>query len=285
MKTIRIAFTHTAFRLIFEDDALADNFYNTFRATNLPAGRRDHTIEIMGKEYSRYSVRLNGKLLRKDLLRDEAAYCVTRIFGDEICACVSAPVCVMHAASVLTSGGIVSFCGASGSGKTSLSLFFSEYGSYVGDEYAFLDIETGCLRHEQHPFQLKESNASLLIPSLASPSVLAVKGEPFGWAYYVSLAFTNRQETLCTDRSKVAVIVFPHFDRNRRHTVINKFHMPDLPSVVLQSLMGQSAPSLLLGQFIKMAARERLRFLELWFSDGADAAEKLHYYIKRESKE
>jgi hypothetical protein len=284
MRTIRITFTHSAFRLIFEDCVLADNFAATFGAASPYEERSDRIIEITGKGNMPYSVRLDGKTVRNGLSRDEAAYTVSRVFGDDICSHVSASVCVMHAASVLIDDTVVSFSGASGSGKTTLSLFFSEYGSYVGDEYAILDMETGRLWHEQHPFQLKESNAALLIPDIASPAVLAVQGE-FGRAYYASLAFTNRKNAKHTERFKLGVLVFPLFDPGYGQTVINNLPMSKLPDVVLQSLMGQAPPSLLLGRFIKMAARERLKFLEIRFSDGAGAAEKLYAHIQKYTEE
>jgi hypothetical protein len=282
MKTIDIPFSHAVFRLIFEDEILADNFGASFQAAALPAERADYTVEIMGAGDSPYSVCLNGSLVGDGLLRDEAAYRVTRIFGDDICAHVSASVCVMHAASVLFHDRIVSFSGVSGSGKTSLSLFFSKYGSYIGDEYAFLDMETGHLWHEQHPFQLKESNASRMLPGLVSPSVLAVKGEPFGQAYYASLAFTNYKKAEQSQRFKLGVLVFPQFDGSCEKTIITRLSAPKLPNAILRSLMGHAPPSLLLGRFIKMAAKEHIRFLEIRFSDGADAAEKLYACIEKD---
>jgi len=284
MKTIYITFNYASFKLIFDNEVFADNFQSVFQATASPNEKFDNTIHIKGDDYTNYSVYLNNNLLRKAMSRDEAAYCITSIFGDDICSHTDDSICIMHAASVLMNDRIVSFSGIAGSGKTTLSLLFTKYGNYVGDEYAFLDIKTGDLWHERHPFQLKESNKAMLA-NIDPSSTLTVEGEPFGRAYYVSLGTTNYRKVERDDHIKVKVLVFPRFDSNCTTTIINRLPISELPVTILQSLLGQDPPSLLFRRFIQMAAAERLHFVESKFSDGADATAKLFEYINRQIKD
>ena len=105
----------------------------------------------MRTQDDKYRVYVNGKIIREHMVREEAAYCMTTIFGDDICSHLDDATCILHASSVLINNFIVSFSGISGSGKTSLSLIFSHYGNYIGDEYAHVDLNTGHLWHEDHP--------------------------------------------------------------------------------------------------------------------------------------
>jgi len=281
MRTVYITFTYSTFRLFFEDDILAVNFATTFQASPTSAKIGVHYIDVIGNGATNYSIFLNGLLIQEAVLRSEVVYYITRVFGETICAGARGAICVFHAASTIIRGNrIVSFFGSSGSGKTTLSLYFSKYGYFIGDEYAYIDLNTGFLWHEQHPFQLKKSNATSILDDLSSPAVLAVQGFPFGQAYYASLAFTNHKTVKHSDRIKVKVMVLPRYDSSIEDTRICKLRISELPSVVLQSLMGESTPSILFKRFIQMASSEHVQFYEVKFSDGIDAAKQLFSQIK-----
>lgn len=284
MKTINIIFTYASFKLLFENDMFADNFRIVFQASVSPIEQYDNTIYIKGNDNTKYSIYLNNNLVGEDMSRNEAAYCVISIFGNDICSHTDDSICILHAASVLMNGRIVSFSGLSGAGKTTLSLLFSKYGYFVGDEYAFLDIKTGDLWHEQHPFQLKDGN-QVLLPDIDPTLMIAAEGEWFRREYYVSLVTTNYRKVERNHHIKVKVLVFPHFESSCTTTVINILSPSELPVTILQSLMGKDSPSMLFRRFMQMANEERLQFIEIKFCDGVDAAAKLFEYINRQMEE
>lgn len=281
MKTIYIPFTNFTFQLTFEDEEFADNVTAVFHTVPTLTHNPDTIIEIQGNQENKYRVWLNGEMIRENMSQEEAAYCITTIFGDEICSHIDDSTCILHASSVLIHDFIVSFSGISGSGKTSLSLIFSTYGNYIGDEYAHVDLNTGHLWHEDHPYQLKERNAAIL-SKIPPSSRLKVKTELFGQAWYISLNTTNYKKISRDDHVKVKFLVFPHYTKDCQKTIISKLPAAKLPDSILQSLMGRNPPSLVFKTFVHMAALEGIHFVEIGFSDGDDAAGELMTYITHE---
>jgi hypothetical protein len=282
-KAIQIAFLHATFRLVFEDAFFAESFEAVFQSEKVSSTEIDHVIEIMGNQAKGYEVRFDSLLILRSATRSAAAYCITRIFGDVICMHKTDSVCIVHAASVLLASEMVAFVGPSGSGKTTLALLFSQYGRFAGDEYAYLNICTGEFWHEEHPYQLKESNENLL--SRIDPTMmLPVEGEPFGTAYYVSLATTNYQRCTPRHNEKLKYMVFPRFGEAYAETEISLLPVTEFPKALLQSCMSTYAPSLLFGHIVHAAAREKIHFFEVRFCDGADAAAKLFQYLCNEMR-
>jgi hypothetical protein len=281
MKTIYIPFTNSTFQLIFEDEAFADNAIAVFHTVPTVTNDPDKILEIQGSQGNNYRVYVNGELIREKMSREEAAYCMTTIFGDEICSHIDDSTGILHASSVLIDDFIVSFSGVSGSGKTSLSLIFSRYGNYIGDEYAHVDLNTGHLWHEDHPYQLKERNTAIL-STIPLSSRLKVKTDLFGQAWYVSLDTTNYKKVRRDDQVTVKFIVFPHYNKDCQKTMISMLPVMKLPGTILQSLMGQDPPSLVFQKFVHMAALHGIHLVEITFSDGDDAARELMTYITNE---
>lgn len=284
MKTIYITFTYDIFKLIFEDNLFAEHFKIVFQASDSADVPWNHTIHVIGYENINYSILLDNCPIQESMSREEAVYCITSIFGDSICSHADDSICIMHAASVLINDRIISFSGSSGSGKTTLSLLFAKYGNYVGDEYAFFDIKTGDLWHECHPFQLKEGS-KFMLHGINPSFILEAQGQPFGKAYYVSLESTNYRKIRRDEHIKVKVIVFPDFDHDCTTTTICRLTASELPSAILQSLMGKDSPAQLFRKFIQNAAARHMHFIKIKFCDGTDAAEKLFKYIEEKKEE
>jgi hypothetical protein len=282
MKTVNVFLTYASFELVFEDDTLGDDFVKVF-GLHRPGSINNYIankIIIYGTEASTYRVCCDSVIIDKRLSRSEAAYCVTRIIGDDICSHIDSSVCILHAASVFLENGMVAFSGASGSGKTSLALYFSKFGRFVGDEYAYLDIVNGNIWHEDHPFQLKNNNEVLL--SKYDPSMtLEVEGEPFGKAFFVSLDAVNCYRVKQSNDIKLSVLVYPHYKGDVTTTIIDRLALGKLPTAVLESLVGQERPSRLFNNFIKMSAKRKIVFLEMKYSDGELASESLFRYISK----
>jgi hypothetical protein len=284
MGTIYIVFSYAEYRLNFDDDILSNQFATVFQTIDTATGRFQSIVDIKGNENTGYSVFLNENFRGEMSSRAEAVYCVAMIFDENICVSVDDPVCIVHAASVLHENAIVSFSGVSGSGKTTLSLLFSEYGHFVGDEYAYLDTKAGSVWHERHPYQLKKSN-KILLPAIDPALTLATDGIPFGTAYYISLQTTNYRFVGRDDRIPLKAIVFPHFDKNCGETRIAQLSGADFPNAILQSCMGKDSPSVLFGKIVRLASVKQLAFLEIYYQDGFDAANKLNQYFSGELRE
>jgi hypothetical protein len=122
---------------------------------------------------------------------------------------------------------------------------------------------------------LKAGNKALL-PGIASSSMLAAEGEPFGKAFYVSLDTASYKQTKRDGRVKLKALVFPRHDRDCAETAIGRLPAKEYPESILRSFMGKDPPSALFRKIVRMAAAERLPFLEMRFADGADAADKLY---------
>ena len=283
MRIVYIEFTYTNYEILFDDDLFAKNFCAVFEANDERTERIDNkpyqVIEVIGDEGFTYSVILNSVLIQKSMNCNEATYCITRIISDNICDCVDDNVYCMHAASVAIDGGFISFSGSSGSGKTTLALLFSKYGRFAGDEYAYININTGSMWHERHPYQLKSGNLASL-PKLTKDRIIEVEGEPFGLARYVSLLTTNYLQTTSENPLRLRVLVFPHYTSGCKGTTINKMPAKYLPEAVLGSTMGWDLPSSVFSKFIRMAAHNGISFLMMEYCDGVEASRALFNYLQ-----
>lgn len=278
MNPMYVVFAQAVFRLEFEDEQFAKNFGTVFQA-QAEAQRYDHVIAVTGNSGVGYRVCFAGAFVSCDVSRSRAAYDVSMIFRDDICSHTDGSVCVVHGAGVLLDGKMVSFIGPSDSGKTTLSLLFSKYGRFAGDEFAFLDIETGCVWQERHPYKLKAGHEKLLSKIDPADRMFA-EWPPSGQAYYVSLSATNHQYIRREDHARAGTMVFPRFDPDCAGTVIRPLPAAALPSAILGSFMGNHAPSALFGRVLRMAGTFGVRLIETIFSDGEDAAEKLYQYLE-----
>jgi hypothetical protein len=169
--------------------------------------------------------------------------------------------------------------GASGSGKTSLSLVFSAYGHYMGDEYAFVDLAEGDCWHESHPFQLKAENRCLLSRFESEPKLM-VEADAFGRAYFISTDAVNSVKISREDKTKLKAIVFPRYDKDAQGTAIKRMPAGRLPLAILESLFGAGRPSHLLRGFLHLCADKKVGLYELGFGDCTAAAEELDGFLK-----
>lgn|GEM_PF-1031296 len=187
---------------------------------------------------------------------------------------------VMHASSVSYRGRQVAFVGASGSGKTSIALTFSQYGSFIGDECGFLNVTLGSLRYEPFPFQLKATNYALLEKYDAS-RMIEIEDPNHGRAFYVA-----RTEVDCyggPDYGElIGAIVFPKYDPEARATTIAKASFSSLPIGILGSLFGKERPSRSLARFLNMSNAGCILFLDVRFSDVDNASACLDVFLTEE---
>ena len=152
------------------------------------SARLRHSISVGG--FGPYELRVDGSLIGREPDRAAVFTAIMRHIEAGLLDDLGESDCAMHASSVSYRGRQVVFTGASGSGKTSMALVFSRYGSFLGDECGFLDMELGSLRYEPLPFQLKAANSALLERFDAS-RMLEVETPEHGKAFYVARSEVN----------------------------------------------------------------------------------------------
>ena len=74
-------------------------------------------------------------------------------------------------------------------------------------------------------------------------------------------------------------MICPHYDPNQKCTKIRKMNIEKMPEVILSSMVGNESPTDTFRKFIKLASRNKIHFLEIWFSDSFEAAKDLKTYI------
>ena len=284
MNNMDVSFSHGRYSIIFEDDSLYHDFLAVFEASlSDNSDGIAFEIKITGTDEGGYSIYHNSQLVHLDFTKTQAAYYLTRIIGNGICFGIDSITGVMHAAGVYFDGGAVSFMGTSGSGKTSISLVFAAYGRFIGDEYAFIDLDEGYYWHENHPFQLKAQNHQLLEWFDSEPRLL-VEAESFGQAYYFPVSATDYIKSSREDRIKLKTIIFPCYDKSAESTAIKKMAADKLPVAILESLFGMGQPSLLLKRFLHICAKNKIRLYEVEFSDCLAAAKELDGFLNSEKE-
>lgn len=269
MGEVLLPFDFARLSVVFEDEVFCSAFARVFACEPSLDGNIDETIFVEGNEEEGYCIKYSGAATRADDAA-RAVYVLTRIIGEKLCCAAKGDVAVLHAASVLTEKGIVAFFGPSGSGKTSLSIAFSRCGSYVGDEFAFVDLCTGAVWHENHPLQLKEGNPVLLSSALRKFTLKAT-GEAADVSYYVSLEALPHVLVKRSDAIPLVGLVLPHFNARTPAAELSLLPASVVPSAILGSLKGEHCPADLLVLFLRMVSTNDIGLYEISYSDS-DAA-------------
>ena len=278
MKTINLTYSYKNFIINFEDNEFGVLFNEVFKTKRIFYNKSSETLYVRGNQNCGYTLYKKDQFIMRLNSREETVNCIAKVIGRDFCSCVNASLFVMHASCVCINGKIIAFSGASGSGKTTLSLFFSEYGHYVGDEYAFLDIDKGFMWTEEHPFQVKKSNETVL-QRIDDKYKIKTECVPFGEAYYISLDSINYSPVGSIDKIPLKVIVYPHFDISCKNASINRLPAGKIPKLVLESLMGEQTPSVILNAFIHMIQVHKIPLFELIYSNSATAVDLLYETI------
>ena len=276
-----INFTYVSFEITAEDEALRYMIGRIFKVTKTPTTDRRHVVSVISDK--------SGLIINLDKVeycrcedRESAIFRITEIFGEAICMENDKDVFIMHAANVTIDGQLITLAGTSGSGKTTLSLLLSEYGKYIGDEYAYFDSQTAAMWHDEHPVQIKEHNETII--GLGSYDLIAGISNEFGKVFYIPLDNVRHMPVTPEDAVIPSYIVFPHFKSEYTETEIRKIEPEYFPTLILQSLMGAYPPAIVLKRFMHIAAKEDLRFLEIDFSDGKAAAKALDAYVRERTE-
>lgn len=233
-------------------------------------------ILILGNSETGYTIFHNHQLIAESISRQYTTFLLIQIFGEILYSSIHEEKFLMHAACVRYHDMAIAFSGVSGSGKTTSALIFSRYGSFMGDEYAFLNMKEGTIQFESYPFQLKEGNGYLDMYKKKSAYLQAESS-----LGQVSYYFSNKQMVKDYRALPLGVIVYPHFDSTYKETKIEKLSLEKFPVFVLESLLGNETPPITLKRFVKLAAYKKISFLEVFFSDGYEMTEKLSGYLEK----
>lgn len=271
----RIGLSRRECIVVCADAAAADRFRGAFdagpsgvvlRGRRLPSVRYDVRAEGAGL----FAAEVAGTPLGTGLTAGEASGAVVQHMGDAVCSWVEGPVLALHAASIRVDGRVVLLMGSSGSGKSSLAVAMSAYGTVMGDECAFVDAEAGLAWCEPFPVQIKEANADVLARTELSRA-LCVEGGPNGPARCVPRSQLNGDVDPAA-RGEVACVVFPRFDPGGPAAEMAPLPRDELVGCVLGSAMGDCPPSAAFARFVRMLSARRMPVRSLAFSDVDSAA-------------
>lgn len=264
----------SVFNLRFDSDLLASRFERSFAdaLTISSIGRACIELEVIGEDF--YTAFVNGDFVEEGLTEGLLSLRVTRLFGEALRSSITAEECSLHASSVVIGSNAICFVGRSGAGKSTLSLLASEYGQYMGDEYAVLNMREGTVYHEPYPVQVKEGSAALF-PRVDFSQYLALDNEGAFFSHLVPVADMSGEAVPFRSSVPVGAIVFPFFDGEFGETVLKKLPLSALPGHLLSSIAGRKTPAMLVRDFIRFVSDRNVPVYTVEYSDGLDAAMRL----------
>ncbi len=185
---------------------------------------------------------------------------------------------VMHASGVELGHRAICFMGASGSGKTSMAIDMSRFGSYLGDECAYLDIDSGEIWYEAFPLQIKAENTTLLA-RFNKDEMIAASMPNGREAVYCSLRKFALPDRRGRSSRSLGAVIFPLYDCACSSVLVRPSDFRSLPYRILGSLAGDALPSILLQRFFRMCSRKQIMILDLIYGNGSEAALALNSYL------
>ena len=218
---------------------------------------------------------LNGGALSAQSFNSQQELAGALLFeiGEAICTEIRDNEYIFHAAAVELDDQLLLLSGLPGSGKSTLAYTLSEYGFFVGDEYAHIDVFTGEVWSDYFPLQLKKGNPFL---QCFGKSEMVEAVDPYSGleGFYISADSINKGlcTSDCRSKYKKAIICFPHYDSDYGKPVVSPVRIEMLPGLLLSGLIGKEPRHIMLQRMIKMLASNRFRLFEISFSDAKEAA-------------
>lgn len=168
--------------------------------------------------------------------------------------------------------GVVALLGVSGSGKTTLGLACAQAGMmHLGDEYGFVDLDTGEYWHEEYPISVKEGSSLL--------AHLGCRGEemisPFGVRSY---AFP-RSELIrslggvcgcASKRRPLRAFVAVNYSADAQAS-LEPLSVARWPEVLLPSIDGSLSRRELFDSLVELVPKFGIRVCRLSYSVSEDA--------------
>lgn len=188
-------------------------------------------------------------------------------------------VLTVHSCGLACGGKAVALVGVSGSGKTTLGLALADAGlSLLGDEFGFLDCETGLYWHAEYPIGLKAGTAEAL--GLGETPAGGVRStSPYGVASTLVPAgrvrsALGRGEAASSSGLPLGAIVFPRFEGGSP-TRVDGVSVNDLPQLLLPSIDGEGRRSEVFAKALSAASLAGAELLRITYGDAREAGQLL----------
>lgn len=181
--------------------------------------------------------------------------------------------CSLHASSSAVLGSAVACAGVSGSGKTTLALALAAVGDgLIGDEYAFLDLDTGMLEHEAHPVQVKVDCGTAAEENAVGSGL----GMVSRWGVStVAKSPADAGARFLPGSHRLKMIVFPRFDSSANGASLFKVPIAALPQMLLTSAVGGGGRVQLFKAMTRLASKGGVGFCEARYNDADEAAKAI----------
>lgn len=266
------------------DDDLARAFASVFSTHAAPCsgegGAFDYVVKAdAGGAPARlrdYQIRdAHGDVLGCGLSSAQAVGVLDAAFEARVRGRATGSVCALHSCGVLVSGGVVALVGVSGSGKTTLGLACAGAGlPHAGDEFGFLDLESGRCRHAEYPLGLKEGRhagflAGVVGAGLASESPCGVRSRLFSRRQIASslgLAVASADEP----RPLVGIVSVGRADR--AGATFERLSVARWPDEVMPSVDGVLPRDELFRALLSLSSRNQVRVIRLAYAEADEGA-------------
>lgn len=190
----------------------------------------------------------------------------------EIRSSVSGNVLTLHSCGIACGDdGSIALVGVSGSGKTTLGLACSTAGMvHLGDEFGFLDLDTGECWYEEYPVSIKEDSPLLDLidcPGRQMISPCGIASSVYPRAQLIS-SFDGHYAT-ASEHRRLKAFVAVDYDANNPST-LTRLSIADWPALLLPSVDGRLSRREIFDSLVTLAANLEVRVYRLSYGKTSD---------------
>lgn len=258
--------------IAIEDDAFADTLAHLYgaEASGEPGAGSESAVfqKLIGSSERGFSL---GD--QEPLDRAFALGALDYRFDLEIRAHKTARLCTVHSCGLMApSGGALAVLGQSGSGKTTLGLACAMAGfGYMGDEFGFLDLESGNYSHTRYPLCVRRAAWNVLglkRPKKAVPFVSPLGNE----ADMVALEDVLGRDTYRREPAPLAAIVVPYRVANAAPT-LQMLSVTEWVEALMPSLDANLSRDVLFRKLVSLVALNGVKVFAAEYSHIEDGIE------------
>ncbi len=253
------------------DDTFADVLKRAYGYRECDLGLADYAISVSRQEPALWQFfGIAQRQIEGDLPKAVGAF--DDIVDQLIKGNVRDDEVLVHASTCVKDGKALSFIGLSGAGKTTLAFMLAKHFGFqeLGDEYAFLNYETGSVSHEFHPLQIKRESplfsvcqdgaASFYLESAQGANCRIAPPSDFG------LSFSNASYPLDS-------LIFPLFQQGVCAPALNRVSVGDLPELLMASVQRNGSGGDLFRRLASVLAKCGVRLYSLSYGNPYRACE------------
>lgn len=196
---------------------------------------------------------------------------------------VSRSVFATHSCAVRFGDGAAVIVGASGAGKTTLGLALTQAGlSLIGDEFGYLDSETGSYWHAEYPIALKRNTATALAFSgifghgIKMVSPYGVCSELFPIKRVRDVVGSER---VCSIGGlPLRALIFPS-RADGLPPSIRRLSVTELPRLLMPSIDGLGTRAQVFSRTLGVISRNGCELIEIEYGDAKHASRAILAYL------